>query len=817
MQQGASYQNRRIASIFVVVILLFGGIFLAAMLSGKRIGQPLQPPQDCEPVGSNKYEGHGDTMFAADSNLRRATQNVEINSETVEGMTQKCKINIAALFGLDFLQDIRMGGGPLSTMQLSETHAYMYIYNPNDTDEPIVSTLIAMNRATCEIAWTRNITDVSTEAAGKLLAKFPDQYNAALVEAFERPVSDNVCFSPIALYKNYLFSGTGCTGNRLFSDDYYDSRPQANGGPILRHTWGITNDDRHWMNGQVFVFDATTGELLDADRLADSGEVEAQGYCNVDAVVRMPQIAEDEDGTIYAVYGSSHPSRRGRYTPIDNNEERYNIAIANGNREVRKGGVLKRFKVTANNMLEETWRMYGSPLALFAGDINPMNPMEIFANDSRAEEYNFHNDGLWANPMIDMDRRQIGVSGGNGLFMPAELIIAAHTANGTVDAKTGAQGYPSRTYREWEEIYGNATSFDEMQSIYRDFVQSQKDRLAAMEAIPGNRRNEFYANSFIVVDFDTGAQKWKYTRLPSDTWIALTQQLYTFESLDPYPYLKAQYLGGGGDHDYPMGALRVVTNDDGRDYYVIAAKDGSVQSFDPVTGELISNTKTMPGQVPGGINYGGTIDENGHIYFSGAWRRLLEFLADMGHVTTYNTTTGEITVTPNPDCPNPFFVPEENPPCLTADTQWFSQSLIDVFDDFGNGENALYLNQNAAVPDGAGTFLKVQVPQLVIDATAIREPANERVGTSGHVILTSVNDIVFVTNSFGSIETWNPVTMTKIQEWDVSGDVVGLPGHPGLLTCDNGVAVAGKEVWFTCGGAGFSGNGPGAFVYAFSL
>lgn len=813
MRTTNSFECRRFTSIFIVITFIFVLTSLAVIFSAGPIGGPSTPQP--EESGSNVYEGYGDIPLATDANLRRVVENTEIDSETVETMTQKCKINIAAVFGLDYLPDVRMGGGPLSTMQLSETHAFMYFYDPNVTTDPIVSSLFAINRDSCEIAWMRNITDVSTQAAKILLEKFPGEYNPLLVETFERPVSDNTCFGPITLYKNYLFTGTGCEGNHFFADGYYDSRPQANGGPILGHTWGITNDDRHWMNGQVFVFDATTGELLDADRLADAGEVDAQGYCNVEAVTRMPKVVEDGDGTIYAIYGSSHPFRRGRYSPIDNNETRYITGIANGNREVRKGGVLKRFMVTANNKLEETWRKYGSPAALFAGDVNPLNPLQVFATDSEAEKYNYHNDGLWATPMVDMDRRQIGVSGGNGLFMPAELIIAAHTAVGTVNPVTGAQGYPSRTYKEWQDVFGASVSYYDTQAIYRDFVQSQSDRFAAMTALPGSRREEFYANSLVVLDFDTGAVNWEYQRLATDTWISLTGQLYTFGDIDDYPYIKAQYLGGGGDHDYPMGALHITTNEDGRDYYVIAAKDGSVQSFDPDTGNLISNTKTMPGQVPGGINYGGTTDGDGHVFFSGAWRRQLEFLADMAHISSYNSTTQEITVVPNPDCPNLIYEPFG--PCLTAQTPLYSESLIDVYNDYGNGENTLYLNQNKQVPNGAGTFLKVQIPQLVLDATAVREPLLERTGFSGHVVLTAANDVIFLTNAYGRIETWNPVTMTRIQEWDVSGDVIGLPGHPGLLGCDNGVAIAGKEVWFTCGSAGFSGNGPGAFVYSYSL
>ena len=813
MRNTTSFEYRRFTSIFIVIGLIFILALLAVIFSANPIAGPATLP--CEDVGSNVYEGYGDTPLTADSNLRRASDNTEINSETVENMTQRCKVDIAAEFGLDYLPDTRMGGGPLSTIQLSETHAYMFSYDPNVTTDPIVSSLFAIDRESCEITWKRNITDVSTEAAKMLLAKFPSEYNPALVETFVRPVSDNTCFGPITLYKNYLFTGTGCTGNHFFTDAYYNSRPQANGGPILGHTWGITNDNRHWMNGQIFVFDATTGQLLDADRLADAGEVEAQGYCNVETVTRMPKVIEDEDGTIYALYGSSHPFRRGRYSPIDNNETRYTTAIANGNREVRKGGVLKRFVITAGNKLEETWRAYGSPTALFAGDVNPLNPMQVFATDSEAEEYNYHNDGLWATPMVDMDRRQVGVSGGNGLFMPAELIIAAYTAVGTADPVTGAQGYPARTYKEWQDIFGVSSSYDETQAIYRDFVQSQNDRFAAMAAVPGSRREQFYANAFVVLDFDTGAVNWQYQRLASDTWISLTGQLFTFNDINDYPYIKAQYLGGGGDHDYPMGALRIIMNEDGLDYYVIAAKDGSVQAFNPDTGDIVSNTKTMPGQVPGGINYGGTTDGNGHVFFSGAWRRQLEFLADMAHISSYNDMTQEITVLPNPNCPNIIYEPFG--PCLTAQTPLYSQSLIDVYDDYGNGDNTLYINQNKEVPTGAGTFLKVQVPQLVLDATAVREPANERTGTSGHVVLTSVNDVIFLTNAYGRIETWDPVTMTRIQEWDISGDVIALPGHPGLLICDNGVAIAGKEVWFVCGGAGFSGDGPGAFMYSYSL
>jgi outer membrane protein assembly factor BamB len=782
------------------------------LLSFEITTKKADEPPGVEP-GTNVYEGYGDSQYASAANLRRADDNDAIDSSTIGNLTQKCKVNIANLFGLDYFNTTRMGGGSLSTMQVSETHAYTYFYDTRVTGEilePVLSSVISINRDTCAVDWIANITDVSTKAAKILLAKYPDDYNATLVETFVRSDTDGPCFSPITLYKDFIITGDGCIGNYFFSDAYYESRPQDNGGPILGKTWGITKNERHHMNGHIYVLNAKTGDLLDADRLADSCESEAQGYCGVEALGRMTQVVYDEvDDATYVFAGTSNPFRRGKYTRIDNDEERFNIGILNGNREVRKGGILKRFRLYPDGTIEETWRTYGSPPALFAGDQNPYNASHVFATDDEAEQYNYHNDGLWSIPMIDLDRRHVCISGGNGLMMPAEMIITAVNATGTFNPIDGSQGYPHRTYLDWMTLFNAATTVKEQTALYNDFKQTQKDRLAAMSAVPGNRFDDYFANSFTVLDFDTGTRKWQHKRIMTDTWISLTRQLHTFSSLEPYPYQRALYLGGGGDQDYPMGGLHIMPTEGGDDYYIVAAKDGSVQIFDPDTGDVIADTKHLIGQVFGAINYGGTVDNNWNMHFNGAWHRILEFLGDIAHISKFNATTGEITVDPNPECTFPWDL------CLTNGT-WHSNAFLDTFDDLGGGAGQFYLNQDTELPLGAGLLFKVNVPNANIAITASREDTDERIGATGHAVLTTVNDILIATNHMGRIEFWDPVSMQKIMEIDLLPDVAGLPYHPGRLVCENGVAPAGNEIWFTCGG-NFPGEGPGAFVYSYSV
>lgn len=815
MQKNRSSYDRSPYGGTGVGIGVLAALFLAAFLA--LIIAPMVNHAPARPVplqGSNEYLGLGDTPEVSLANLRRAENNAYLNSKSVLNLTLDCKIDIAGLFDLDYLKEVRFNGGPLGTMQASKEHVYGFLYNPNGeagTGDKI-SIVFAIRRSDCVVEWYTNILDVSTQAAKILAKKFPGQYDDAAIATFQRDVNDDACFGPIAVHGDYIFTGDGCTGNALFSDEYYNSRPQANGGPILGASWGVTNQERHLLNGKIYVLNRHTGKLVDADRLVDSGEVEAQGYCNPEGVTRMmTPYTDPRTGEMFMLAGVSNPGRRGKWTRIDTNETRFHIGILNGNRETRKGGVLKRFRVSPSGQLTEMWRRYGSPKALFAGDVNPFNASHVFATDDEAETMaNYHCDGLWGQRLlVDLKRNKVVVPGGNGLFMPAILIKEAHLASGTLNAVTGGQGYPLRVYREWIEAFDAVTSADEIAAVYEDFKQTQIDMIAAMVAIPGNRFIEYFANSITTLDLDTGATIWQHKRVATDTWISLSFQAFTFTHLDDYQ--KSMYWGGGGDQDYPMGPLRISNPVTGEDYYMVSAKDGSTQIFHPDTGAIINDVKGVPGQVPGGINYGATSD--GRFYYTtGSYKRLIEFLSDLNHITTYNQTSGEITVLPNYNCAVPG-------PCDVGQGPWFSDAFVDTYNNLGGGAGRFYGELNTHIPDHANLILKLDAYTGNIAAMASRENVGvDPVIAAGHTLLTSANDVLFATNPAGLFEVWNANTMQRLWWYNATADVASLPGHTGKLAASTPMIPVGNEVWTCAGEAGFWGNDFwGKYCYKFSV
>lgn len=828
MQQpttGDSPEFRQFCSMFIVIGTVGLLLLLAAIFNTAPIGTDTTtpPPPEFEFPGSNVFEGYGDTAEAGNANIRRAEDNEFITSETVDDLELKCKVDIAALYNETFLFGYRFNQGRYGVVQVSETHSYITIGVPDTVNLSKQSKIVAINRETCEIDAVVNITDINTQAVKLIAQKYPGEYNLAEVDAFQRSVDDGLCFSPIVLFGNRIITGDGCIDPNFFRAPYYDSLPQANGGPILGKSWGITNDNRHLLAGNLYVLDATTLELLDADRVADAGEAAAFGNCNVNGIVGVPQVVADEevDEANYIFVGTHTPTIYDAYTRLDRISARMTIGKLNGNRPTSRN-TFKRFHLYDNGTVSETWRIYDTPEPLMGGDQHPMNASVILANDTVADELNYYGSGFAYSALVDLERRQAVVTGGTAFVMPKEAAIAAFLATGTGNPQTGGFGYPNRTHTDWTRLFAAATTSAEQHSIYADFVQTQVDRETAVRLyVNTDRYDAFLADCLAVVDIDTGTIKWTKRRVATNSDASeFLFEFYLGVDFDSEEYIKAQYLGASGDHDWNLSPVHVI-GEYGPDFYALGAKDGSIQIFDPDTGAVASDTKVLTGQWTGSINTGGTIDDGGNVYFSGQWYRTLNYLSDLSHITTFNETTSEITFEDNPNCP----ILDGPSACVDSDYDWYSNAFIDTFDDLLNGAGAIYLNQDIAMPEGVGLLLKSPVPYAANVLAVTRDPPGQRTvgGVSmdppllGEAVLTSVNDVLIATNQFGTIQLWDATTMEPIRVLDLLPDVAVLPGHPGALSCSNGVAIAGKEIWFACGDISLNGSGPGAFVYSYSV
>lgn len=767
------------------------------------------------------FEGYGDTAETRNANAHRAEDNDFITSQTVNDLELKCKVDVAQLYNRTFVSG-SFNSGRRGAVQVSETHAYITL---TQMFPPFESRIISISRETCEIDAVVDINDINTEAIKIIALKYPAEYNQVLVDAFERSPTDRLCFSPIVLSGDRIITGDGCINRNLVSSFYQDSLPQANGGPVLGKSYGVTNDERHLLAGNIYILDAATLELLDADRVADAGEAEAFGNTNVFGVVGVPQVVIDDevDEATYIFVGAHSPNIRLLYTRLDFVLDRAEIGKLNGNRPVNRHA-FKRFRLFDNGTIAENWRVYDVPEPLMGGDPNPMNPMLVLANDTSADELNYYGTGFSHSALVDLERRQIGVTGGTAYVMPAEAALFAYLANGTMNAQTGGLGYPTRTHIDWVRLFGNATTSAEQQSIYADFRQTQEDREDGLRLYLNTARyDSLMTDAFAVLDMDTGVVKWIKRRVATNSEASSIGYVISYGSfIDDEDYIKAQYLGASGDHDWDMAAVHVI-GEYGPDFYSLGATDGSIQIFDPDTGATVSDTKVLTGQYKGSINSGGTIDDSGNVYFSGQWYRTFDYISDLNHITTFNATTSMIQVVQNPDCRLNF----GSSLCTEGKSvEWYSDAFIDTFDDLGNGAGAIYINQDVSLPDSVGLLFKTPVPFAATSLAVTREPPSERnsgINPSnppylGESVLTSVNDVLIATSQYGNIQLWDATTMTPIRIIDLLPDVVGLPGHPGYLTCSNGVAIAGKELWFTCGGNfAEQGSGPGAFVYSYSV
>jgi len=840
---------------------LLGGLLLGVIVA-TAIFLPILLTQNNSPTGSNEFSGLGENGGL--DNTRSSQNNKYINSGSVVNLNLKCKFDVAALENRTFLEGVRIMG-PLSILQSDNKRVYGFYGSLLSGNQPVqdddISGLFAVNRADCSLAWHVKARDISTQAAKILLEKFPGEYDPVAVENFVRPEGEHTCFGPIALQGDYIFTGDGCSGNFFFTDNYYASLPQANGGPILGKTWGVTTATRHWLHGQVWVINKANGKLAAVDRVGDAGEEAAQGYVNPFIQTRMmTPFVDPVDGQTYVITTVSHGARQGKYTRIDDDESRVQIGILNENREVRKGGCIKKFLVEAQGGkidLKEVWRYYGNPPMLFAGDTNPYNITTNFTSDEDAEQRNYHGDGIWAQrPLVDLELRQVVISGGNGLQIPAEIITAARTAMGTTDPATGAQGYPGRSYRQWYLLFNEATSVEAIEKLYQDFVQTQKDSVAAALAISGSRLEEYAATALVAIDIDTGARKWYFRKTASDTWFSLSLQAQTFSEVPLFNHF--QYLGGGGDHDYGMGPIKIKDPATGKFFYVCLAKDGSIQAVNAASGEVLYSHKLMHSGMDGGFNYQASFDGR-HIYAGTQYTRGLDFLGDKNHDTQFNTTSGEpfftvieqfpfkkktvdriakhiVSQKPYRDLINHAItrlagegrtgwqsnhvarMPIEMPDIFgNISCNWYTNELTDTFNDKGGGAGQFYNNLESQLEFQQGTIVKIDAYTGKAVNYATRMPASGPF-PNGNALVTTVNDVVLASSQQGQFQAWDAKTLTPLWTYDVNADVTGLPGYPSpVAVVSNPPIAVGNEVWATHGEFGFWGNYPGKYLYCFDV
>lgn len=772
------------------------------------------------------YEGLGDTSTTSNGNNRSAENNKYLTSDTVPQMVLKWKFDIASTIpgaGNDVTSRIV---GPLSTPQADENTVYFQtgsnfsIATPNAVKN---SYIIALNRKDGTLKWKVDYFSISTQAQFMVAAKYPSEYNIPL--GWTRDETFSSAFAPIALHGNFIITGNSDDTPELKTTAYYNSVPQANGGPVLKQNWGVTNSNRHILRTSIFVLDKHTGKLVDADRYGDSGEAKAQGYCNVNCALRMTSPYYDcKLKKDFVVAGCSITLKGRTWTDRDTNATQRNIAILNGNRMVDTTRVTL-FELSSGGKLKEKWRWYGTPKKLFAGDQNPYTGA-IFATDAQAEDYNYHLDGIWSQrPLIDLERRQIAFSGSNGVSMPKEDIKAALTAPGTIDPVTGAQGYPSRNAYDWFNLYTAASdpmtgSREQIQAVARSFYQSQRDRANAIMSLPGTRAAEYFAGAIGVVDMDTGATKWKYWKNPLDTSQvgATGGWLSNFATLSDI--MKWQLAGDSGDLDMAIGPVHVLNKEKNLDIYVAIGKDGSMQGLNPDTGAVIWNTKFgMPANI-GSANYG-TATDGVSLYQSVLNSHRQDAInSAINNVRIQETSPGVwmpyIPLSP----PSPNFA--------SVQMNWYSDQFVDRYNSLGGGTGKFYHDLGVRIPYGQNFMVKIDAatgcvlmevpttppPPYPFDLTQTSIP---------NTPTTCVNDVVFSANSIGGkLVGYNSSNFHVIFEYDVFPDVSSIPNYPKpYIICDSPIIPVGREIYTGQGDVGLqlgsNVNTPGRYFYCFEV
>lgn len=775
---------------------------------------------------SNNYLGLSDRKDYGIDSIRSTQNNNNVNSHTVGNMNLKYKYDVGSLFGLTGGLANKRIVGPQGTPQVDEDRVYFNAGNK----------IICLDRQTGNTVWIADYIQISTEAQKKIADKYPSEYNHDIVKNYIR--SGTTDFAPITVFEDYVITGDSANvaGNSLLPElltpAYFASRPQANGGPVLGPSYGITNNERHLLRNSIILLCKYTGKFIDSDRYSDSGEPQAQGYCNIQCILRMPTAFKDCENKMFLIAGCSIFAYNVAHTMWDSDPNRMDIGLLNNNRPTQKGGRVTKFyinkdPVNGKTTLSEVWRYYPVPKMLFKGDSNPYTG-EIFQTDREAEEYNYHFDGVWGmRPTVDLSRRNVLFGTANGRQMPKEDLIAAYSAKGSYNYENGGQGYPSRSHAEWMNALSNVTSSDDIKSFTNDYRQTQLDKMNAIGKLGGTRYDKYMANSIVCLDLDTGKRKWYFRNIATDTFASFTFQLVNPAFYNPFsfppvdrlaPLMKYQYMGESNDSDYGTSVVHVKSKTSDFEIYIAAGKDGTVQGFDPDNGKLLWYTRGGWPTATGAFNYAITTDEN-YVY---------------GLVVNTETELGQnvYNIKYDPSLSPPVSITLN--PYPTPTRTWYSDYFVDNWNIFSNGTGLVYENQNIPIDSRLKYIVKIDVRTGKLVLTGLVN-GNTQVQSALNGQVASVSDLLLVAGgTSGKLYAFDTKNFEPKFEYNAFADVqasytlaAGDPGFPqntgaaqlnlNYLECASSPIVAGNEMYFSGSGDTLITFSPSKYFYCFTI
>lgn len=765
----------------------------------------------------------------------RHTKNPFLDSTTVKKLKHAWRLNVGVVVPNGNPNDT-IGArivGPLATIQASEDMIYVVVglYGWDsyiETDFLRESYILAANRSNGEKVWVANYTYMSTMAARRIAHSYPDQFNVTKVDQFYRSNKHGAGgFGPLVLTDDdIIFVAESSVTHELLTDNYFagipdeddpdiKGFPQANGGPIIKEGWAVDNNIRHYIRGAIIAIDAKTGDFLGADKLLDYGEGSridlrgpqdrsAQGMVSVFQGGRMPKV--------YTYAGQRHVAcgitmldvpQAEMYMRTNYELEHIIIAELNGNIQRHYGG-LKDFIFTRNSsgvFFEENFRRYAIPRMLFEGDTNPFNPNEVFANDTRASEYNYNVDGCWGQGIYaNQERGLLIFTCANGKYRPVEEILAGWNAPSSCEPSLGACSCPNCTYYQFrKEAAQNVKTPKDLQQWHARFMLTARDRQMAIDAM-SPRAREYLANSVVAVYINNGSIAWVHHHTPSDTWQSVNFQFDLDLSNNEMPlFNQYQLLFEGGDDDYGYGPIY----SEKYDTIIVNAKDGTLEVLDIDTGNVISSTRTGFPTIAGTNNYGNTLVDKEMFVVS--------FNADhLGYDwgPLYHETSLSSSGLPNITFPDPT----EN-----GDDILFVPFPTDKAIGDGGKQKRTY-DPNSYVLMG----IDIHTGKIKRTRT-INNPDNIDPDILNPFSLpsTSVNDVIIVPTGFdSSLRMYNAKTLEKLFDFNGFDDLQATGSHLENRTFvyANSVAIpVGYQVFWPHGEVGFQGASKGRYVHCFEL
>lgn len=766
----------------------------------------------------------------------RHTVNPFLDSTTVGKLQHKWRLNVGVVVPGANPNDT-VGArivGPLSSIQASEDMIYVTVglYGWDsfiEIDYLRESFILAANRSNGEKVWVANYTYMSTLAARRIAHSYPDEFNVSKVEQFYRSNKYGTGgFGPLVLTDDdIIFVPESSVTHEFLTDNYFagipdeddpdiKGFPQANGGPIIKEGWAVDNNIRHYIRGSIIAIDAKTGQFLGADKLVDYGEGlrtdvrgpqdrSAQGMVGIFQGGRMPKVYNFE-GQRHVACGITMLDipQAEMYMRTNFELDQIRIAELNGNIQRHYGG-LKDFIFTRNSsgvFFEENFRRYAIPRMLFEGDTNPFDPNEVFANDTRASEYNYGVDGCWGQGIyVDQERGLLIHTCGNGKYRPVEEILAGWNALSTCLPFYGVCSCPNCSYYEFrKEAVETVKTPKDLQQWHARFMHTAYDRQRAIDAI-SPRAREYLANSVAALYINNGSMTWVHHHTPSDTWQSVNFQFDLNLTNNEMPlFNQYQLLFEGGDDDYGYGPIY----SEKYDVIIVNAKDGSIEVLDVDTGNLISTTRTGFPTIAGTNNYGNTLIDGEMFVISFNADYLGYDWGPLYHNTTLDTTTGLPNIMfpdPTKDGDNILFVPFPT-----------DKAMGD------KGKRKRSFDPNAYV------LMGVDINTGKIKRTrTINNPDNIDPDIINPFTLpsTSVNDVIMVPTGFdSSLRMYNAKTLQKLFDFNGFEDLQATGSHLENRTFvyANSVAIpVGYQIFWPHGEVGFQGASKGRYVHCFEV